>query len=146
MISDEQVRRIALFFFLSLMDEKAALQASDKAVAQLKSKNESALDDQALIRVLWQNFEQSAKQMDRRPARGAPETSWASSSPVSFRPWIKFHQEAGKNELVAVLLSRVLGFKEESIASGLGVSLGTARHRISKGMRLLSAHVKRERA
>lgn len=146
MITDEQVRSIALFFFLSLMDEKAAIQASERAVTQLKSKKESSVDDPTLIRLLSQYYKQFSKQVVRQPLKSEPDIAWAVSPPVDLGTWVKFHQEVGKSELIAVLLSRVLGFKDEAIASGLGVSLGTARHRIGKGMRQLGAHLKQVRA
>jgi len=143
MITDELVRSIALFYFLSFLDEKVAVEASEKAITQLKARGKS--DDRSVVRLLWQCFEQFSKQVARRPLRTEPDIAWAVPPHLDLTPWAKFQQEAGKNELIAVLLSRVLGFTDESIAAGLGISVGTARHRIGKGMRHLGAHLRNVR-
>lgn len=148
MVADEQVKAIALFFFLSFMDEELALQASEKAIAQLKVKKGSALpsvDEVTLVRLLRQKYDQYKDQLKdtaRRPAKPNANLSWVESSQVHLEAWSKFHQEAHPHEVVAVVLSRVLGFRDETIASGLGISLGTTQHRIGKGIRNLGAHMK----
>lgn len=144
MITDELVRSIALFFFLSFLDEKVALEASERAVTQLKARGKSS-DHPSIVRLLWQCFEQYSKHVSRRPLKTEPDVDWAVPPHVDLGPWVKFQQEAGKNELIAVLLSRILGFNDESIASGLGISVGTARHRIGKGMRHLGTHLRNAR-
>ena len=146
MVSDEQVRAIALFFLLSLMDEKVALQASEKVIANLKTKKARAetesVSDEALIQVLRQSHDQHRHLVPRNRATDAPQAAWDLPDKFDLVPWIKFQREAGENEILAVVLSRVLGFKDDVIASGLNVSLGTARYRIGKGMRQLGVHAR----
>lgn len=157
MITDEQVRAIALFFLFALMDEKIALRAAEKAVASLKathgrapgSENAAKVEDHSLIRAVKKSFDQHVKLAPRNRAVSVPDSMWKLPSgfdaKTGIQAWTRFQQDSGENEIVAVIFSRVLGFRDEDIADGLNVSLGTARYRIGKGMRQLGIHVRAAR-
>lgn len=153
MISDGQVRSIALFFFFTLMDEKVAIQAAHKAVSHAKAfgaadptKPETEASRISLIRVLKKTFDSHRRLVPKNQislqAVTAQETVLNLAVDATLTPWLKFQRDTGENEVVAVALSRVLGFSDEEIASGLGISLGTARYRIGKGMRQLGTFAK----
>lgn len=140
MITDEQVRRIALFYLCTLMDERVALQAAHKTVAYLKAKGASAQNDgPEVIRALRSFLEQHRKQIQRHKQAPASEPSWIASGDVNMRPWVRFQKEAPETEVEAVVLSKVLGFSVSDIARGLNVSIGTIRYRIGKGVTHLGA-------
>lgn len=147
MVSDSDTRAIALFFLFAFMEEKVALQAAHKAVASLKSRTASGAkvgrDD--LIEVLRKQFDQHRKLAPRNQTSAPPETAWRIPAGLDTVAWSKFQKEAGENEIIAVTLSRILGFTDEDIAGGLGISLGSARYRIGKGMRQLGLILKRPR-
>lgn len=145
MLSDEQARGIALFFLFTLMDEKTALAAAHKAVAAAKAaapKPTESPSDETIVTVLRKTFESHRKQLPRSRAVDAP-TRWKLPSGVDAAAWSKFHKDAADTEVVAVVLSKILRFPEESIAEGLNVSLGTLRYRVAKGMRHLGGAIGR---
>ncbi len=45
------------------------------------------------------------------------------------------------SEVEAVLLSKILGFSDNEIAEGLGVTSGTVRYRIGRGLRHLGGYL-----
>jgi len=144
MITDEQVRRIALFFLFSLMDEKIALQAAHRTVAQLKAQTSmnqpaapSSMSDVDLIRILRKHHGHYQKLLPRNRPTGVPVGAWSLPEGLDLSAWIKFQKDALEHETVAIVLSRILGYPEETIAEGLNITLGTARYRIGKGVRQL---------
>jgi hypothetical protein len=150
MVSDapenEQVRAIALFFLFALMDEKVALEAAHKTIAQIKAgqgrnfsggtaKGELAAGE--LVLLLRKAYDHYRKQVPRNRPTALPTTAWQLESLVDLAPWQRFQKEATEPEMVAVILSKILGLDDQAIADGLGISIGTARYRISKGIRNL---------
>ena len=53
--------------------------------------------------------------------------------------WRQFMRDSDADEFLAVLWSRVLKITDEAIAKGLGVTVGTVRHRTGRGLRKLSS-------
>ena len=145
MVSDADTRAIALFFLFSLMEEKVALHAAHKTVAHLKSHTapDAEVDRDDLIGVLRKMFDQHRKLAPRNQTSAPPDTAWKLPPGMDASAWSKFQKEAGENEIIAVTLSRLLSFSDEDIAAGLGISLGSARYRIGKGVRQLGAILKR---
>ena len=145
--TDDLVRRIALFFLFTLMDERVAMHAAQKAVAHLKAtgaaaKGASSSSASAVIQILRRLHDQHRKLLPRsRPVQIAAGTLTFPEG-VDIAPWIKFQKEGSDQEIVAVVLSKVLSYSDEDIAEGLGVSLGTARYRIGKGVRQLGLSIK----
>lgn len=134
MLSEEQVRKVALFFLFALSDEKVALEAAHKAVSRAKS---AAVDGRAgdvdLIRAVYRVFDQ----FKTHRSRGPIEVTGALLIPegVELSIWRKFQKDGGPAEVVALILSRLLGFDDEAIAKGLNISVGTVRYRVGKGVR-----------
>lgn len=144
MITNEQVRGIALFFLLALMEERLALQAAHKAIAHLKSigtnsgtNPTSEIDPVTLIRVLKKTLVPYRKLLTRNRGGITPGSAWKLPDNSDITPWVKFQKDNSENEVIAVILSKVLPFTDQQIAEGLNVSLGTARYRIGKGVRQL---------
>jgi DNA-directed RNA polymerase specialized sigma24 family protein len=151
MISDDLVRGIALFFLFSLMDEKAALLAAQKVVATLKaqqkprekSDSSESASRVALIKILRKTFEQQRKLQPRNRPTAPPSEAWVLPPELAdVKPWQKFQKDAADVEIVAVVLSRILGMTDHEIAEGLNISLGTARYRVGKGMRHLGSSLR----
>jgi hypothetical protein len=161
MIADEQARRIALFFLFTLMDERVALQAAHKTVAHLKAvappaqnamgaapepgtpRDVSAfLEDGALVGVLRKFYEQHRKLLPKHKPVTMPASAWQLPEKTDIASWMKFQKGTADNEVVAVVLSKVLGFSDEAIAEGLNISIGTARYRVGKGIKHLGAIIK----
>jgi hypothetical protein len=146
MIANEQARWIALFFLFALIDEKIALQAAHKTIGFLKAtavvgKGSESERRVALIRALRSGFETYRKLLPQRKSARPLVQSWSWVSDVDLRAWSKFHKEATDDDVIAVVLSKILGLADAEIAEGLRISLGTARYRIGRGVRQLGASV-----
>lgn len=142
MVAAAQVREVALFFLFALMDEKVAVEAAQKTVAQLKAKPADAVTPTLMIRVLHQAYDHYRRRVPRNRPSAVPVAVWSFDSPVTIDAWTRFQKEATEAELVAVILSHILVYNDVVIADGLGISLGTARYRIGKGIRHLGLIVR----
>jgi hypothetical protein len=141
-MTDDQVRRIALFFLFTLMDERVAMHAAQKAVAHLKATSGPNAEGATVIQTLRRLHDQHRKLLPRSRPVQIPVGTLTLPDGADFAPWIKFQKEGSDQEIVAVVLSKILSYADEDIADGLGVSLGTARYRIGKGVRQLGLSVK----
>lgn len=140
MITDEQVRWIALFFLFSFMEESSALQAAQRVIAQVKAsapKDATSVSNISIIRALRKTWDQQKKSQSRNRTVVPPDHAWILPDHMDIGPWAKFQKEAASEQLLAVILSKVLKFSDQEIAEGLNISLGTARYRIGKGIRQL---------
>lgn len=136
MISDEIIRKISLFYFFSLLNDQRAVYASAKTVRLLrkcKFSNQAELE-KVLISECHRNWR---KYGDSKSLVKISHENWKLPNEMTLGSWRAFRSKATDEEFVALIWSRVLGFPEEVIADGLGLSLGTLRHRISFGLRKL---------
>lgn len=148
MITDEQLRWIALFFLFTLLEEKSAVAASETTAALIKAQPprgplvEESARRVALIRILKKTFDQSRKSLPRnRVVPNADSDLWQWPVGLDSQSWIRFQKSSDDGEVIAVVLSRILRFADYEIAEGLNVSIGTARYRIGKGMRALGTNL-----
>ncbi len=141
MVSAEQAREIALFYLLSLLDQKLALQAAHKSIAQLKSiGSENGSHSQVdIARLLRKGFDLHRRMLARnQPTEMSPDAMQFPDG-TDFQTWQKFHRASADGEITAVILTKVLGYPEATIAKGFGVSSGTMKYRVAKGVRQLGA-------
>lgn len=142
MVSSNQARDIALFFLLSLMDEKLALSAAHKSIAQLKTVR--ALEDGHhdlvdVAKILRRNFESHRKQLSRNRPTEMSENVIGFPAGTDLATWQKFYRSSSDAEVTAVVLTRILGYPESAMAEGFNVSSGTMKYRVAKGIRQLGA-------
>lgn len=142
MISDSQVRSVALFFLLAFMDEKIALPAADRAIATLKNKigrfaEESADAKRILVSVCAAQYFKSKKLVER--GQPSPTLGSVLQTPreIDLKAWSQFQKEAADDELLTVLFGRILGINTTDIAIALSVTEGTAHYRLSRAVRRL---------
>ncbi|MCB0406766.1 MAG: hypothetical protein KDD34_01105 [Bdellovibrionales bacterium] len=146
MISEAQLRSIAIFYFYSLQDEKLATQASAKTIAQLKLRQkEENLSNQelspALVSATLKNWKILKKNIRSTQSAVSEEAGWIVPAGTDLGAWRQFRKEANEEEFLAVIWSLILGMKDETISKGLGVTVGTVRHRVGKGLKLLGTMV-----
>ncbi len=141
MVSSEQARDIALFFLLSLMDEKQALQAAHKSIAQLKAMNSinGHYDRADVARVLRKAFDIHRKQLSRNRPTEMSDKVLSFPEGTDFATWQKFYRSSSDPEVTAIVLTQILGYSEAAAAEGFNVSAGTMKYRVAKGIRQLGA-------
>ena len=141
-----QLRRFAIFFFLAFLDERLAAEISDRAAAAYKAKNFKRLDaNSPEMRMLTINLCQSfwntnKRRITRKDMKPNVESFGKLPAGVSIQPWIKFNKNTSDDEILAFILAQVLKFSETEVAEGLKISIGTLRHRVSRGIRVLGAY------
>ncbi len=157
-----RLRRFALFSILAFLDDRLAAEISEKATLLFKARNPKVAspktgDDEIETpemrrEMIWICFSQwqthkkrMAKAHNRGLTRGQPEVNLANFGQlppkVELGPWLRFHTDASEEEMLAVLFTQVLQFSEAETAEALKISLGTLRHRVGKGIRVLGDYV-----
>lgn len=129
------LRSVSLYFHLTIEDERRAHAASLNALSQIRrmpSKTNKAL----IILILHKLRAKASRLRIHHWPFKKEETSW-SHGKLDMQVWRTFMSRAYDTEVEAVLLSRVLGFSDIDIANGLGVSEGTIRYRVGRGLRTL---------
>lgn len=140
MVSHEQARSVALFFLLSLPEERLAVSAAEKAIKEINSrlpKSSGGEDLQAdvLIVETCLRIRGKLKAKNVKPKARAPgPPKWSVPPSIQFDHWKRFMQEAGDDEVIALLLAQVCGFEEADVADALNVSVGTVRSRVSRAV------------
>jgi hypothetical protein len=142
MLSESQVRSVALFFLYAVLDEHAALPIADKTSAILKNKlsrvAEESIDAKRIfISTCKTQFDKIKKNLIRGQMSLTLSNALILPEDVSLAAWVRFHKESPDDELLAVIFSRIMGFTEHDIAGAMDVSEGTANYRLGRGLRRL---------
>ena len=156
---EDQAGAVARFFFFSLLEERVAAHATERAVAALKASG--ANSPAQLIALCKRRYEAEIASLPKAWTRnwsrdgagaagstspGGSGSAWRGVGENEMASWIRFSKEASVDERHAVIFSRILKFSDGDVASGLGVSAGTLRHRLGRGVRALGRAAGRERA
>jgi hypothetical protein len=62
----------------------------------------------------------------------------------NWGPWFEFRKHADREELSAVLWTKILGVSEEALAQAQSLTLGTVRFRVGRGLKHLGQYILRE--
>jgi hypothetical protein len=145
----EQAREIGLFFLLGFMEERVALSAASRAIAQLKAEfSEISRKDRehqpvavdAIIRVCRESWKIHRKQIPRNQANLPPSKdsrTWIIPANIDLGVWTRYQRDAPDEDIMTVLFSLVLGISDSDLAMGFQTSTGTIRYRLGKGVRQL---------
>ncbi|MCB0414511.1 MAG: hypothetical protein KDD50_09265 [Bdellovibrionales bacterium] len=145
MLNEELLRKAILFYFFTFNDEGTSLKAAKQSIRQcqkrLKNTSEASADEieSTLIYFLNKNWNRYIFKKANERFSLSHETSWKLYDDVSLGWWRQFLKESNSDEYLAVVCSLILKFKEQNIAHGFGVSKGTVRHRINRGLRKLAS-------
>jgi len=133
---------VAKYFFLLSLDDRLSFSATVKVLSELKSKN-------------WMDASHRSKWVEvlskwRTRLAGIKPKSWSEESrergflsglPLDLTHWASFQSAVDTSESEAVLLSKILHFTDEEIADGMGITVGTVRYRVGRGLRRLGGFV-----
>lgn len=140
----EQAREIGLFFLLGFMEERVALSAASRAIAQLKAEfSEISRRDREhqpvavgpIIRVCRESWKAHRKQIPRNQVNAPPTNAWMVPEKIDLSVWARYQKDAPDEDIMTVLFSLVLGISDEDLAEGFQTSIGTIRYRLGKGVR-----------
>ncbi len=142
----DQARSIGLFFLLGFMEERVALLAATRAIAQLKAefseisrkdREQSLVPVDALIRACHDAWKIHRKQIVRNQLNAPPETVWNIPSSIDLTTWARYQRDAPDEDVMTLLFSLVLGISDDELSEGFQTSVGTIRYRLGKGVRQL---------
>lgn len=142
MLKDSQIRSVALFYYFTLLEEKAAHLATLRIIDKIKNRIEKAKLNEnevpaALVHLMHKSHRQVAKITSRSSTAESEGGGWILPTAVDLGAWRAFKKEADSEEFLAVVWSQILRLKDEDISRGLGVSVGTVRHRVGRGLKIL---------
>lgn len=133
----EQAREIGLFFLLGLVDERVALSAAGRAIAQLKASEQDPIPVVSIIEVCRASWKTHRKHVPRNQPTYEPESSWTIPDGLDIEVWLRYQKDAPDEDIMALLFSLVMGFSDDDLAEGFQTSVGTIRYRLGKGVRQL---------
>ncbi len=149
-MNERQVQSVILFFYLSLPQESLVTRASVRAISQIRRRWEKKKAPLSLLEsLIVQITQEHWKRLKHR--RFSPDffhKSKIAPSPlvshkINMRVWKQFCKQSPSENVLAVIWSRILGLSDKSISTGLKVSTGTVRYRVSHGLRELGLLVQR---
>lgn len=141
-MTETQIKSVALFFYFTLLDEDLAEKAGHETIeiCRKKFKKDNLSEGEQLAILIYQmhlkyGHLRSTHVLNR--ASLSKRTHYLTPAGISFGAWRQFHKEASPEDLVSVVLSQILGFEDGAIAIGLGVTVGSVRYRVGRGLRQL---------
>lgn len=139
-MGDSEVRALALFFFFASLDEYRARETASKAADEYERlrKKDTSLDP--AVGVILSSYKVWNQYKSRIP-RGRPhyssDSGWLFAEQADLGHWKEFQKTAPEDELLAVIWVHILGYSEEQVSKALGLTEGTLRYRVGRGLRKL---------
>lgn len=140
--SEAVVETAAKYFYFSSLSEQSSFAASLKALADLENNGWLETKHKSKwIQVLskWRTRLRSVR--SKAWVASAKEAAFIFPAGLDINVWMSFLGSGEPTEVEAVLLSHILGFTDEEIAEGLGVTTGTVRYRVGRGLRHLGGYL-----
>lgn len=139
------LQKLAQFFFLSTLDEEMAALFSRRAAGEFLRKGRDAsepLSDRTFVQVCYFSLKKLwSEGLSDQAFTVTYQKGWAFPEPVDLASWAAFRRQADLEEFTAVLFLRVLKIPENSVSQALGVTVGTLRFRLARGLRSLAQHL-----
>ncbi|MEZ4870795.1 MAG: hypothetical protein R2827_00845 [Bdellovibrionales bacterium] len=135
---------IANFFYFSLLNEGVAVEAASKVFIEINKNldpdenNFLTIEKSKVVNECQDVFKKFFKKA-RFGSSVLLEAGWQINPQVDQGLWRHFVRDADEDEYIAVIWSAILKYDDADIAKGLGVTVGTVRHRTGRGLRKLGA-------
>jgi hypothetical protein len=139
MISETQIKSVALFFFYAFMEESVATAAINKSLRKIqksmKKDGEFTSFQAATVywtERIWRRYKKRAKYVNLGLDR-----MFEIPKDTDLEPWRQLQKEVLPEEYLVAIWSGLLQFSHIEIAEGLGVSAGTVQHRTGIALKKL---------
>jgi DNA-directed RNA polymerase specialized sigma24 family protein len=142
MMSDAQIRALAVFFYFAFQDERLSELATGKAIVALKSRqraNEAGDFFASLVSTTHKIWREYKKNIRSTQSAVSQTGGWLLPTGVDLGPWRQFRKESPDEEFLVIIWSQISKIPYESISKGLGITTGTVRHRVGRGLKRLGA-------
>lgn len=139
---DSVAEAVAKYFFFICLDERLSFSASLKVLNELKARNRLDMDHRDHWVQTLHKWKPKLAHMRARQWTDSPlHKGFLFPREFDLAAWVSFMNATDFSEVEAVLLSRILGFSDAEISEGLGVTLGTVRYRVGRGLRHLGGFI-----
>lgn len=129
------------FYFLSL-DEQITFGASFRVLGELKAQGLMEPEHCGRWIATLHKYREKIKKIPRRDWAHSPdERGFELPRGFDISAWRNFLNNGDVQEVEAVLLSRILNLSDEYVAEGLGVTTGTVRYRVGRGLRAMGGYL-----
>lgn len=129
------------FYFLSL-DEQVTVGACFRVLGDVKAQGYMEPAHRAQWIRIAHHYRDKIKKLPRRNWNLSPgEKGFLFPKGFDISGWINFLNNGDLQEVEAVLLSRILCLPDEEVAAGLGVTVGTVRYRVGRGLRAMGGYL-----
>jgi hypothetical protein len=140
-LTDALLEKIALFYYFAFLDEGKAQAATARTIKTLLKKNISEKSSPKHALRTFVAITNKTVQKNKGESRAA-NFSFSAGHIVlpeksNWGPWFEFRKVAEEPDFLAILYAKVLGIDETTIALGLNVPVGTVRHRLGRGLKVL---------
>lgn len=138
-MAEQEVKKIALFFFLALLDEKVALEATRTV---LKKTRKNPKDYLKTVFEVYLFYRENPKY--RLSATGIIQEGMEMLPNINLSAWRQFLRNAEPQSLFPLIWLQIIKYPEKEIASAMEVSTGTLRTRIKQTLEKLGGFVQAE--
>ncbi len=144
MLSEKQVREIALFFLFSLPNEQLALVSTEHVIARAKAKDvDSSNSHEDFLNMVLPLCVSEWRYAFRHLPKD--KTTWVFSNQlravVDLASWLKFLKTNSDSEILAVALKVRFELSDRRLGELLKVTEGTAQYRLGKAYRTLGLDI-----
>ena len=136
------IETVAKYFYFTSLNEQLTFAASFRVLNELKANGwieDGHRDRWVALLTKWRS--KMRKISPRDWAHYPEEKGFVPPDNFNTAAWSNFMANGEPSEVEAVLLSRILGFTDGEMASGLGVTVGTVRYRVGRGLRHLGGYL-----
>ncbi len=140
MLGDSEIRALALFFFFASLDDTRAKEAASKAADEferLVRRNPEIERVAAVVLASSKVWNQNRGKFPRGRPQYSTDSGWLLPVEPDLGHWKEFQKTAPEDELLAVIWVHILGYKEDQVSRALGLTGGTLRYRVGRGLRKL---------
>lgn len=136
------IETVAKYFYFSTLNEQLTFACSFRVLGELRAGGwieNGRRDRWVAVLSKWRG---KMRRISPRDWKHYPNEKGFELPPTfKAEAWNNFLNNGEPSEVEAVLLSRILGFADEEIAEGLGVTRGTVRYRVGRGLRHLGGYL-----
>lgn len=137
-----QVQSVALFYYFMFLDENKAKAATIRTlnICRRRIAKSEVLPSEVpsvVVNVTNQFWNSITKGLSIKKDKSSFDVGWLLPNSIDLGPWREFSKNSELENVLAVLWSNILNITDEQIAKGLGVTEGTVRYRVSRGLREL---------
>lgn len=133
---------VAKYFFFLCFDERLSFSAGLSVLNDLKVRNRLDIEHRShWVQALHLMKPKLTRVRPRNWSETPTQQGFILPGDFDLSAWVSYMNAADPDEVEALLFSRILAFSDREIAQGLGVTEGTVRYRVGRGLRHLGGYV-----